>query len=312
MKVIALQRTLTGRFEAGNGTGPFAFVRKQGLQLHQMMSRMGDQRCAYTGSGVPAGVGIIATDFAGDANEPAQVAVLVWNSADVANRTAPSSPLNVTIAHTPFAANQPLRSMTYLIDDAHGNPYGVWQAQGAPQTPSTAQLIALWQAGLLVAAGHPTAVTADGNGAVILTQPAPPLPGAWLAHLVANTGRPPNQPQGLVAYIKAAAATLLDATRYTEVLVRWDCAAALNDTAGRDPSRNIYNYVVEYAPAPSGPWNAVNTAATDFSCAFVDVEAIPTKTFAGYYRVSAVDYWMAKSIPSAVVAARPWPVTPKL
>ena len=72
-------------------------------------------------------------------------AIMVWHYHDD-NRPAPDAPVAVTISGLPDRA---VRLVHYRIDKQHSNAYEVWKNMGSPQTPTSAQITQLEQAGQL-------------------------------------------------------------------------------------------------------------------------------------------------------------------
>ena len=310
------ERTMTVRFGPPSATAratPFAFVRKSGLAAFALLSRLGDARCAVAGA--PADVlganggALAAARAAAAGGDPAQAAVLVYNSADCAPDAAPALAVTAALTGAPFAptpADGTVVAVRFRLDqDAAHNPAAAWAAQGAPPAPSAAQLAALWAAAAAMTAadGAPVPVAVGAGGAVALP-PAPPLalPGLLLWHLADRRSAPaaPPPPPAVDAFVKAANASFI-APPGREVLVRWACANA---------SRVTLAYVVQASAAgPAGPWTAVNAPPfpADISCSFA-FAATAELAEGAFYRVAATDYWGRTGAFSAPVAAKPWPL----
>jgi L-iduronidase len=302
------QRTMTARFGTPDSRGPFAFVKKSGLAAFTLLSRLGDQRCEY--SGAPSGsavlssnAGVLATLLAPGADPVTggQATVLVYNSADCNNDTAPALDVGVTLTGLPFTpcpADGSVVAVLFVLDqDVAHNPAATWGAMNSPATPSAAQLQALWSsaAAMTAAAAAPLPVAVGAQGTVTLPRTPLALPGIAMWHLAAKGASAPAPPPSLVAYAKAPNASfIVDAT---EVMLRWDCSTA---------SRAVLAYTVQTSTAgPGGPWSVVNGAPypQDISCSYVHLSPTP----AAWYRVAAMDYWMRPGTASAAAAAGPWP-----
>jgi hypothetical protein len=311
-------RTLTARF-TDPATGRYALVRKPGLAAMALLSRLGDTRVAVAGAAGPAEVaasttGVIATVAAPSAAQPfGQVAALVYHSNDTVGGPE-SATVALAFANPPFAPGEPLMAVHWRIDGNHSSTaYAAWLAQGAPQVPSPAQLVALWAVDGLVPLGPPVPLTAPpaGGGPLLLVPPFElPMPGLSLVHVVARPpgGAPPPPPANPRAYVKDASLSLLTPAGLAEVLVAWDCDAP-RGSAAAPPSVATFGYDVQVSTAgPDGPWaTAQSAAAGDFSCSFLHAAPGGTPAQQRWYRVAAVDYWGAASAFSAVAQAAPWP-----
>ena len=303
------ERTMTARFGAQLSGGPFAFVRKSGLAAFALLARLGDARCAVAGAPADvlgANAGALAATRAAAGGEPAQAALLVYNSADCGNDTAPDVALAATLTGLPFApapADGTVVAVRFRLDqDAAHNPAAAWAAMGSPPLPAPAQLAALWAAAAAMTAadGAPTPVAVAAGGAVTLPAADVALPGITLWHLADRRSAPaaPQPPPAVDAFVKAANASLL-APGSREVFVRWACANA---------SRATLAYVVQVSAAgPAGPWTTVNAPPfpADISCSFA-FAATPAQAEGAYYRVAAVDYWQRMGPFSTPTAAVPW------
>lgn len=317
------QRTLLARF-TDTSNGAYALVRKNGLAAMAMMSKMGSQRVAYTGAAGPDQValsptGTIITSDAASSTGPAMVSVLVYANNDTftAGAGQPSTyPVTVTLESYPFTAADNVMLVHYRIDNNYSNPYAVWTAQGQPPIPNTDQLLAMWGVDGLPILGQPVPVSITAGSPIVIPSFDLPLPGASLLHLAAQPSTPPPQPVGVKALVKAASSSLLDPTRYAEVLVRWDCdvprAAGSSTGAGAaaPPSPVTLGYTVQASTTgPNGPWSTVQSASVgDITCAFR--HAAPPSAAFGYqlwYQVAAVDYWQQQSAWSSAIQAASWP-----
>ena len=307
------ERTMAVRFGPPASRGPFAFARKSGLAAFALLSRLGDTRCAAV-AGAPADVlhanaGALATTrigTTGAGGDAAQAAVLVYNSADCANDTAPALDVGVSLVGLPFVpvpADGSVVAVPFVLDQAAAhNPAAAWAAMGSPALPSGAQLQQLWLAAarMTSAAAAPVAVAVGAGGAVTLPRMPLALPGVLLWHLAERASAPaaPAPVGGVAALVKAANASLISGAR--EVMVRWSCAIA---------SRAVLSYVVQAsAGGAGGPWATVNgaPAPADVLCSF-SFAAAASQAEGALYRVAAVDYWGRQGAWSDPVTASPWP-----
>jgi L-iduronidase len=307
------QRTMTARFGAPGSRGPFAFVRKSGLAAFALLSRLGDTRCAVAGADADvlhANAGALASSrmgTTGPGGDAAQAAIIIYNSADCANDTAPAVDVGISLAGLPFVGGVPadgsVVAVPYALDQAAAhNPAAAWLAMGAPPQPSAGQLANLWAAAAAMTspAGAPVPVAVGQGGVVALPRATVALPGLLLWHIAERASAPPAPvpPPRVDAFAKAANASFVGGG-LREVAVRWDCSQA---------SRVIGRYVVQSAPAAAGPWATVNGGApADFACSFT-FAAAADRAEGAYYRVAGVDYWERQGAWSAPAVAAPWPV----
>lgn len=131
-------------FTAGN-------VDKPVLNAYRMLARLGDTRLAVESSrawsldrlddgeaGMPEEVDALATT-----NRRDLISVLVWRHADDQYLTGgPEADVSLTIERLPFDGAA-VRVRHWRIDAQHSNSHAAWQAAGAPQDPSEAQLRAI-------------------------------------------------------------------------------------------------------------------------------------------------------------------------
>jgi hypothetical protein len=72
------------------------------------------------------------------------VAILVYSHYTAYNTASADNTASLTINHLPFANGRTLYYHHFRVDSLHNNPYAVWESQGKPTTPSTAQWNALY------------------------------------------------------------------------------------------------------------------------------------------------------------------------
>ncbi|MGA2508332.1 MAG: T9SS type A sorting domain-containing protein [Chitinispirillaceae bacterium] len=134
----------------GNGNIPFAEVfglinyqglRKATFTAFKMLNAMGTVGLSLTGgSGDADGIDGFATVNA----DSSVVAILVYSHYTNYTTTSADNTASLTINHLPFANGQTLYYHHFRVDSLHNNPYAVWESQGKPATPSTAQWNALY------------------------------------------------------------------------------------------------------------------------------------------------------------------------
>lgn len=304
------ERTMTTRFGTTGVQAPTGFVRKNGLAAFTLLSLLGDERCTVGGVDADvlhANAGAVATAGSGDA------AVLLYNSADCSDDTAPGVNATVTASGLPFApapADGSVVGVLYVVDNSpQRSAAATWAAQGSPALPSVEQLSALWAAAAAATAPAqaPLALAVGAGGSVALPPTFVPLPGLALWHVADRRAAPaaPPTPGAVTAWVKDPSASLFDG-QAAEVFVRWDCSAA---------PRVVGGYVLQFSPAGVvGPWAVVNAPPfpSDTMCSFVHAAPPPPSgnPFTGAYRVAAVDYWGRQSVWTAPALALSWPQAP--
>ncbi|MDP8922841.1 MAG: glycoside hydrolase, partial [Chloroflexota bacterium] len=126
-------------------------IEKPVLNAYRMLSRLGTLRLATASdrswsldrlddgeAGMPEEVDVLAAFNGSD-----RVSVLVWRHADDQYLTDPAgADVNVALDRLPFEGAT-ARVRHWRIDADHSNSHAAWQAAGAPQDPSEAQLRAI-------------------------------------------------------------------------------------------------------------------------------------------------------------------------
>jgi L-iduronidase len=247
--------------------GEFALIKKPALNVMTMLALLGDAQVAVDGQGdVADDLGVIATRRGDD-----QIAVLVYHSRDRIMSSGCETVL-VDLTGLPFAAASLVH---YRIDEAHGNPFGVWEAQfGNPALPrhDTPESIAAMRAVQeLEALDAPREVALPG-GTLSLTFDLP----LHTVSLILLTAKPAEAPEAVVGLTAEVYPGMFPETQ-EDVMLLWEPL----------DSRALHTYEVLHATAPEGPFERINTQ--DLLCgAFLHARP---KGQAGHYRVRAVDYW---------------------
>lgn len=233
----------------------FDLIKKPVLNVMTALARLGETRLMVEGGGDE--LGLLATRHAnGD------VALLVYHSRDT---IMASGSERVELALRGLAGDSALVAH-YRIDDAHGDPYVLWETAGAPDEPDSDLLARMREQHELTLLAEPHAVDVSG-GVVELTFDLP-LPAVSLILLLQQPVAPP------------AAVTGLRVERYgstqgvENVLLAWEY----------DPTPARRTYIIEHSPTADGPFERVNPVDV-VSAAYL----IPGA--AGCYRVYALDYW---------------------
>lgn len=318
------QRTLVARFEM-NRTNTVEVIRKPTLNTMAMLSLLGDRRHRLSWAGVPPGApqpqpaaptgapyGAIATSRGGampSQDPPSEVSVLLWNSNGTFNCSSDCSvDLDVTLPWGPAQAD--LRASAgiaggtavrvYRLDEAHGNPAGLFmrQSSGDPKShpyPSEEEFAALRKESVLpssacegasVDQGAFCSLSGDPRGNINVSVHLP-QPSVVLLHVCfpAAASSPLPVPGGL---------KVRTTTTPAQTFVRW------NDV----PSRCVHTYKVLYSPAAGEPFVPVANQSTIVT-ATVHQQATPARGFAqGCYKVGWVDYWGAASAYSDAVCVQ--------
>jgi xylan 1,4-beta-xylosidase len=126
-------------------------VRKAAFNAFKMLNYLGPVRLRSTGGASSNGVDAMATmSTSGD-----DIQILVYDQYTMLD-TSGTDTVTVNLYNLPPAlAGKPLFVTRFIVDEAHSNPYGVWQAQGSPASPTDAQ----WEA--MRAAQHLSAAPLD-------------------------------------------------------------------------------------------------------------------------------------------------------
>ena len=113
----------------------FELIKKPVFTVMGLFSVLGDQRVKHSGTaGWQDDLGVIPTRSGDD-----QIAVLIYNSSDVIHKSG-SVPIRLELKGLPF--HKPMLAL-YRLDEQHGNPFRVWEGQGAPKAPTAAQYAAM-------------------------------------------------------------------------------------------------------------------------------------------------------------------------
>jgi L-iduronidase len=273
LRAQAEHRTQPSDLQENPERRAFEMVKKPIYNAMVLLSLLGDTCCAVEGAGDGSGdIGAIATRRGED-----QVAVLVYHSRD---RIMSSGQAQVELGMEglPFGPTQEVMLAHYRIDEQHGDPFAVWEAQGAPRHPSDALYAEMrrHQELALLEEPHEVAIH-DGKLELELELP---LPAVSLILLSARPAEGPGAAQGLRSMPYEG---LMERK---EVLLRWQ---------GLD-SRTLCSYEVLYSPSAGGPFTRVNEA--DLLCtAYLHVSPPGT----GYYQVRAVDYWSRRGPTSPAI-----------
>jgi L-iduronidase len=301
-------RTMTTRFGSPKSRGPFAFVKKSGLAAFTLLSRLGDERCSYTGA--PAGIdtmsenaGVLTTMRKATPFDAAQASILLYNSIDCEPDTTPLVLASVSISGLPFSsspADGSVIAVMYSVDQmVLRNPAAMWAQRGSPIIPSSDDLTALWMsaANMTSPATSPFFIAVGTGGSITLPNVTLSLPSAVLWHIAEKATAPatPLAPVNVVAYFKNQNSSFVS---NREVIVRWSCATA---------SRVIGSYIIQVSPSGSnGLWKTIPSYANDITCSFV-FNADETYAEGAQYRVAAVDYWSRQGPWSNIFNAILWP-----
>jgi xylan 1,4-beta-xylosidase len=124
-------------------------IEKPVLNAYRMLSRLGDTRLAVESSGawtldrLDAGDAAMPEEIdALAAAGPSGVSIVVWRHADDQYATdAGAADVTLLIERLPFRGNVGVTH--WRVDATHSNSHTVWQAQGALQDPTEAQLHAI-------------------------------------------------------------------------------------------------------------------------------------------------------------------------
>jgi len=262
-------RTLVTRF---GGESACEIVKKPVLSVMALLAMLGDRRCAVLGPEEGGDVGALATRLGAE-----QVAVLVYNSADEITSSG-SERISLSLTGLPFKEGLLAH---YRIDAGHGDPFGVWEAHGAPREPSAELFAEMRRHGEPTLYEEPRAVTSEGSRLSLAFDL--PRPGVSLFVLSARPQEAPARPTGLRAECYPGL------TGEERVMLRWDELRC----------RTLRTWEVLCGESEDGPFQRVNEVDV-LSTAWLHVRADGPERF---YKVRRVDLWDRTGEPSAAIQA---------
>jgi xylan 1,4-beta-xylosidase len=167
------------------------------LNAFKLLARLDGERLPATSSGArplgellesgvreQADVDVLAT------SDGERLQILVWNYHDDLVEAEPASvTVNVTV---PSVFEDSAALTHHRVDDQHGNAFTVWQAQGKPSAPTSAELASLHQA-MDALEFEPERVVAVRDGAVTVSFDLPRF-GVSLITLTPSSSRDARTP----------------------------------------------------------------------------------------------------------------------
>lgn len=254
------------------GRRKFESIKKPVLNVMALLSLLGDKQYKITDGGVAsAPLGILAT-----ARDDNQVAILVYHSEDKIISSG-SEHIKLTLDNLPF---EQATLAHYRLDDKHGNPFDVWEKQGAPRYPTQDQYLELRQhhePTLL----EPTYDVSIHDGSLVLEFDMP-LPSVSLILLSTRPDRHPEPVTNLRLEHYDGLSNV------NQVMVKWDEVMH---------TRFIQTYEVYVRTSSEHSFERVNTVDT-ICTAFLHVPS--QQVTEGEYMVRSVDYW-GRSADSSIV-----------
>ena len=255
-------------------TPPFTLLKKPVFSAMTLLSLLGEERLAARCAGEladpaeDAALGVIATRR----QDAGQVAVMIYYARDRIISEG-EEPVRLCLEGLPF---QQAVLRHYRIDEAHGDPYTLWEAAGAPEYPDEELLAAMRaaQEPVLYEAARPVDL-AEGRLELNFDLP---LHAVSLVLLSARPAQAPSTVTGL------RAEAFPGLRQQGETLLRWQPL----------PARSLLTYRLARASTPDGPFAPLDQP--HLLCAAYMVSQ------PGFYRVTAVDDWGQEGPPSDVVA----------
>jgi L-iduronidase len=240
-----------------NGRPPFSMVKKPIVNAFALLSMLGEGRARVRGGS--GEIGALAT-----LNVQGQAALLIYHSRDKITSSGQER-ITLSLGGLPFE-----RAVLahYRIDEAHGNPYLLWETAGAPDRPSPDLLAEMRRAQEEILLEEPQEVELQ-HGSFHLSFDLP-LPGISLVLLTAR-------PSGAPGKIEKVWVERYQGLHGWEDFVRWQ---------GLD-SCGLRSYEVLASVSAEGPYRRINPA--DLLC--TGYLHTPGGTDPVFYRVRAVDYW---------------------
>lgn len=241
----------------------FEAIKKPVLNVMALLSLLGDERYETTGTREASdSIGVLAS-----ARGNKQVAILMYHSEDKIISSG-NQQVHLTLNNLPF---EHATLAHYRLDDEHGNPFDIWEKQGAPSHPTKEQYNELreHQEPTLL---EPTQDITIDNGSLVLEFDMP-LPAVSL--IVLST-QPDDPPKPITHLRLEQYEGLFDVG---QVMVKW------SDTKN---SRVIQTYEVYFRTSSETPFERINPIDT-ICTAFLHV---PSQAITeGDYKVRAIDYW---------------------
>ncbi len=241
----------------------FEAIKKPVLNVMALLSLLGDTRyeAIYT-EGESDAIGVLAT-----AHDDNQVAILIYHSQDKIISCGNQS-IKLTLNNLTF---KKARLAHYRIDHKHGNPFDMWEEQGAPRYPTQQQLTELrrYQEPTLLEPVRDLMIDED---TVALTFDMP-LPSV---SLIVLSVRPDNPPEAVTNLRLEHYNGLFD---INQIMVKWE---------DKSNTRFVQTYDVYFRPSSDSAFERINPVDTICTC-FLHV---PSQTIThGDYKVRTVDYW---------------------
>jgi xylan 1,4-beta-xylosidase len=109
-------------------------IRKAAFNAYKMLNLMGTTRLSLTGGTTGDGV----DGFAAMNGDSSVVTVMVYDYYSNMKATSADNTVYLTFSNIPLPRGN-LTVTHYRVDSLHSNPYAVWEKQGKPATPTTAQ-----------------------------------------------------------------------------------------------------------------------------------------------------------------------------
>lgn len=130
--------TATGGLPFGQVYGLITYqgIRKAAFNAFKLLHMMGSTRISCTGgTGTNDGVDAFATMN----SDSTEVEIMVYNFYQTLAGFADSNLVHLTVNALPFPSGKTITVTHYRVDSLHSNAYAVWEKQGKPKTPTTAQ-----------------------------------------------------------------------------------------------------------------------------------------------------------------------------
>lgn len=238
----------------------FALIKKPVFNIMTLLSLLGDERYTIAGLDDPAAeVGAIVTR-----RKDEQIAILLYNSRDTIMASGATT-IKLRLENVPFTQAMMAH---YRIGNGHGDPFVIWEAQGAPDLPTPQQFDALRAQQELMLLEEPRELQLANRALELVVEL--PLPSVSLVLLSSRPAAPPARIVGLHCERYEGLSGL------EQVLLLWDGL----------PERTLRTYEVLCATDANGPFKRVN-AEDQLSTAYLHARTAGPH----YYRIRAIDYW---------------------
>lgn len=252
----------------------FSFIKKPVFNAMVMLSLLGNKRCEIVYRDNPPGdIGAIAAKYDED-----QVSVLIYNSRD---KIMSGGNERIEL-HLEGLSSGEAALVHYRIDEEHGDPYGIWEKNGAPVLPKEEVLEIMKENQEFIMYDEVRNITIE-DGRLDMSFDLP-LTGVSLILVCRKLGTAPCRVENIkVDKYKGLVGKV-------ETMLSWKSI----------DSRFIRTYEILFCDRPDGIFSRVNKQ--DLICSAY-LHSRDKNIKKGYYKVKAIDYWGCAGEESEIIEA---------